>query len=59
MFNATTKERQVKATMTRDNESFEVTLEPMPYHPGEYSVYPFCVAKSALEELGFKFTAAA
>ncbi len=27
----------------------------MPYHPSEYSVYPFCVAMSSLEELGFRF----
>jgi len=42
-------------TMTRNNETYEVEVEEMIARPGEFVVYPFCITKSALEELGCKF----
>jgi hypothetical protein len=45
----------MKTTMTRNEERHEVVIEEMWTRPGEYSVYPFCITKSALEEMGFSF----
>ena len=59
VFNVPTlnKEPQMKTTMlmTRNNETREVEIEAMFGRPGEFSVYPFCITKSDLEAIGFKF----
>ena len=46
---------KTKMLMTRNSETREVEIEELPGHPGEYSVYPFCITKADLEDLGFKF----
>jgi hypothetical protein len=48
----------MKMIMTRNEERHEVTVEKMFGRNDEYSVYPFCITMSALEDLGFRFEAA-